>query len=136
MTDQMADDPLIAELAAIEKRSGTKLDDNSIGFLAQVRGSGLLQDDEWDQLKGFLRDALGFLAHSDKPESDGAICPDADPRNADWIRISRANRLAGYRLPIWAALWLWWLRTDSSTTFWKDVGKVAKQMGLDQIRAM
>ena len=72
---QMSDGPFIAELARIEKKSGTKLDDNSIGFLAQVRGNDLLQDDEWERIKGFLRDALGFLARSDKPESDGRDLP-------------------------------------------------------------
>jgi len=114
------------------------LDDNSIDFLARIRGNGLVQDDEWERLKDFLRDGLKYLRRPDKTESRGkrgeiVICPDADPRNADWIHISRANRLAGYRLPTWAALWLWWLRTDSSAAFWKDVGKIAKQMGFDRV---
>ena len=134
----MSDDPFIAELARTEKKSKRRLDDDSIGFLAQIRGNDLLQDDEWEQLKDFLRDALEYLRRPGKTEARGkrgeiVICPDADPRNADWIRINRANRLAGYRLPTWAALWLWWLRTDSSAAFWKDVGKIAKQMEFDRI---
>jgi hypothetical protein len=134
----MTDDAFVAELAKIEKKSRTKLDDHSIGFLARIRGVGLLQDDEWAKLKGFLRDALEYLRRGDKTLVRGkqnkiVLCLDADPRNADWIRIVRANNLAGYRLPTWAALWLWWLRTDSSTSFWKDVGRIAKQMGFDRM---
>jgi hypothetical protein len=131
----MTDDPFTAELARIEKSSKVKLDDNSLEFLARLRANELLQDDEWERLKGFLRDALQCLRSDDESEpedeDESVFCPDADPRNADWIRIVRANRLAGYKMPAWAALWR--LRTDSSAAFWKKVGKIAKQMGFERM---
>ncbi|NLE38038.1 MAG: hypothetical protein GX621_08440 [Pirellulaceae bacterium] len=135
---EMTDNVFVAELTAIEEEIGTRLDDDSIGFLAELRGNGLLQDDEWRRLKGFLRDALHYRREPEKTvdlDETGTltICPDADPRNADWIRVVRACRLAGYRLPTWAALWLWWLRTDSSAAFWKNVGKIAEQMGFERM---
>ena len=55
--------------------------------------------------------------------------PDADPRNADWLRISAACRLAKRSLPTWAALWLWRLRTDTSPRFWDAIGRVPEQLG-------
>ncbi len=63
-------------------------------------------------------------------DKSGALVIDADPRNADWIRIVRAQRLAGYRMPHWASLWLWWIGHDREEgTYWKQVGAVAKAMG-------
>ncbi len=116
-----------ADLTDIERREKVPLDDNSIPLLAALRANQLLTDDDWNRIKGFLRDALSFLSGPDKSTQhldDGTIviCPDADPRDADWLRIVRARRLAGYELPGWAALWLWWLRMDSSQQFWRDVG--------------
>jgi hypothetical protein len=105
----MTDESFITELAGIEKNSRAKLDDGSIGFLARPRGAGVLQDAEWERSKGFRREALDFLAPSNEPESKSkgsgsVLSMDADPRNADWFRIVRANRLAGCRLPTRAAL--------------------------------
>jgi len=134
----MTEEQFVAELAGIETDSRTKLDDDSIGFLARLRAAGILQEDEWEQVKGFLRDALDLIASRNETTSTGkrganALCIDADPRNADWLCIVRARKLSGFRLPQWAALWLWWLRTDFSDSFWKDVGEVARQMGFDCI---
>jgi hypothetical protein len=50
-------------------------------------------------------------------------------RNADWIRIVHAQRLAGYCMPEWASLWLWWIGNDrEGGNWWKKVGAVAKTM--------
>jgi hypothetical protein len=58
----------------------------------------LLTDDEWVQIKEFLKDALGYLASPNKTithTADGRtlIDPDADPRNANWLRIDAAHRV-------------------------------------------
>ena len=126
--------PFMAELSVIEEQSKTRLDDESIPLLARLRQRGVLQDKEWNCIQDYLRHALTFLARPDRnmtkdDEGNAICCADADPRNGDWIRVVRANRLAGYRLPTWAALWLWWLRTDSSEQFWYEVGQVAREMG-------
>ena len=127
-------DPVIAGLRVIEKESDVVLDDDSIGFLAEVRSANLLSDDEWNQIKQFLQEALQFIREQKTVrQTDGAVVMDldADPRNANWLRIDRANRLAGYVLPMWAALWLWWLRTDTSAAFWRDVGTTASKLGCE-----
>ena len=49
--------------------------------------------------------------------------------DADWLRISAANRLAKHCLSTWAALWLWRLRTDTSPAFWRAVGRAAERLG-------
>ena len=122
-----------ADLTDIERHEKVRLDDNSIPVLAALRANELLTDDDWIRIKGFLRDALTFLTGPDKPAQeldDGTIvvCPDADPRSADWPKIATATKLAGHELPSWAALWLWWLRTDSSHQFWRDVGSIAHEL--------
>jgi hypothetical protein len=129
---------LVSELSVIEFENRRILDDDSIRFVAEVRGRNLLTDDEWNQVKQFLKEALEFLSSRQTTvthTTDGKfiIDPDADPRNADWLRIHAACRLARRSLPMWAALWLWWLRTDTSPTFWRKVGKIAEQLGYPKI---
>jgi len=117
-----SDDPIQAELKSVEEQAGSSLDDDSIRLLAKVRRRHLVSDQEWERIKGFLRDALAFLSTPDRlqvEDEDGriAVCPDLDPRNANWLQLHAANRLAGRVLPMWAALWLWWLRVDTSSKF-------------------
>ena len=109
----------LSQLSHIEFENQRSLADNSLRLIAEVRSRNLLTDDEWNQVKTFLKEALTFLSGTQNTaahKADGSIVidPDADPRNADWIRISAACRLARHSLPNWAALWLWWLRTDTS----------------------
>lgn len=106
----MADEPLMAELADLQENSEARLDDGSIGLLARLRTAGVRSDGDWERITSFLRDALHYLAFSNKteakPEEGKALVNiDADPHDADWICIVRAYRLAGDRLPTWAALW-------------------------------
>ena len=113
---------LASELSMIEFENKRLLDDDSLRLIAEVRSRNLLTDDEWSQIKQFLRDALEFLSSPQKTvthAADGSVMlnPDADPRNADWLRISAACRLANRSLPTWAPLWFWWLRTDTSPLF-------------------
>lgn len=129
---------LASELSMIEFENRRLLDDDSLRLIAEVRSRNLLTDEEWSQIKQFLRDALEFLSSPQKTvahAADGSIVlnPDADPRNADWLRISAACRLANRSLPTWAALWFWWLRTDTSPLFWRRVGRIAEQLGYPQI---
>ena len=129
------------ELHGIERQECASLDDDSVRLLAELRSHGLLNDQEWDRIKEFHRDAVVWLrdeAESVVEETDEGILinADADPRGADWIRVVRANRLAGRQLPSWAALWLWWLKTDSSRTFWRGVGKVGAQLGYRRLEEL
>jgi hypothetical protein len=122
------------ELESIEQEMGLRLDDESVPLLEQVRAQSLLSDEEWKRLRCFVRESLQFLSEPNRTViRDGAgqlvFDTDADPRNADWIRIAAANRLAGYVLPMWAALWLWRLKTDTSKTFWRRVGEIASVLG-------
>ena len=50
-------------------------------------------------------------------------------------RVVRAQRLTGYRTPVWAALWLWRIGHDrEGRAFWKRVGQVAKEMGCPELK--
>jgi len=129
-----------SDLRAIEQELQMLLDDESVRLLEQIRAHGLLTGEEWDRVKGYLRNALHFLSNPNQTvtrHGDGKlqIDPDADPRNADWLRVAAANRLAGHILPAWAALWLWWLRTDSSAAFWRRVGEIADELGFQTYEA-
>jgi hypothetical protein len=118
------------DLTEIERREKMHLDDdNSIPILAALRAIGLLTDDDWNRIKGFLHQALK-QDNSLQELDDGKTiaCPDADLCNADWPKIVRARTLAGCKLPDWVALWLWWLRTDSSQQFWREVGRIAQEL--------
>src|SRR5262249_21347155 len=95
---------LVSELSAIEFENGRLLDDDSLRLIAEMRSRKLLTDDDWIQIKQFLREALEFLSGPEKTvthAADGRIVldPDADPRNADWLRVHAACRLANRTLP-------------------------------------
>jgi hypothetical protein len=130
-------EPLLSDLSFVEFENGHLLDDDSIRLIAELRGQNLLSNDEWLQIKQFLKEALAFLSGPDRASTrmrDGqlAIDPDADPRNADWLRIDAACRLSHRALPMWAALWLWRLRTDTSLAFWRRVGRIAGRLGYSE----
>ena len=125
---------LVFELSTIEFENRRLLDDKSIRLIAEVRSKNLLNDAEWIRMQKFLKEALEYLSNPDKTvtlTADGhaVLDPDADPRNADWLRIDAACRQAHRLLPMWAALWLWRLRTDPSPIFWRKVGQIAEQLG-------
>ena len=129
---------LVSELSVIEFENRRLLDDDSLRLIAEIRSRNLLTDDDWARIKEFLREALEFLSGQQKTvtyTADGRVVldPGADPRNADWLRIDAACRLANRALPMWAALWLWRLRTDTSPPFWRKVGRVAEQLGYSMI---
>src|SRR5262249_51321817 len=63
------------------------------------------------------------------PDGTHAINLDADPHNANWLRINAAQRLSGHRLPMWAAMWLRALGHDEEDDFWRQVGHVADTVG-------
>ena len=118
---------------------GRQLDDTSVAFVAHLRGEHILSDSDWVKVKQWLREAMEFLTGPDRTavrQPDGAILidPDADRRNAAWLRISAAQRQAGYRMPMWASLWLWWLRTDGSPEFWRAVGREASKLGMERYK--
>ena len=128
-----------ADLVEIEQEMKVCLDDKSIPLLAQLRAKNLLTKSNWKAIRSYLRRALASLAEQNqtsKINTDGTIFfeADSDPRDADWLRIVRAMDLAGYALPGWAALWLWWLRTDRSRKFWLEVGSVAHEMGYKPLK--
>jgi hypothetical protein len=124
---------LAEELSLIEFEIGRLLDDDSLGFMARLRARDILTQEEWSRIKQFLRLALESLSASKtakKYDSDGhlVIDPGTDPRNADWLQLDAAQRLAGRSLPSWAALWLWQLRASDSSVFWRKVGQVASEL--------
>ena len=103
---------LLSELSIIEMESQRLLDDDSCRLLAEAYSRGLMTDGEWAQIEQWLREALAFLSRPQRASTeiiDGKVFidADADPRNADWLRIDAAHRLSGHLLPNWAALWLW-----------------------------
>lgn len=106
----------------------------SIHFIAKVRENGILVDHEWQEVLKWLDYAMTCLREKKNEDKDVPLRIDDDPRNADWIRIVRAQRIAGYRMPHWAALWLWWIGYDREEgTFWIQVGAVAKFMEFQPI---
>ena len=126
----------LEELQSIERLATKPLDDASFVLLSRARVEGVLNDDDWQKVLERLRQALEFLGEPNKTlwkDQDGKLhCdPDADPRNADWIRIAAAHRLAGHYLPMWAALWLWQCRLDGSPEFWQEIGRVAGELGYE-----
>jgi hypothetical protein len=54
-TDEERLDRLLSELSIIEFENGRLLDDDSLRLIAEVRRRNLLTDDEWTQIKQFLR---------------------------------------------------------------------------------
>jgi hypothetical protein len=124
----------LSELSDIEFENQKLLDDDSLRLVAELRARRLLTDAEWSQIKQLLREALAFLSNPNRTVTRSAdrsivLDPDFDPRNADWLRIDAACRLAKHSLPTWAALWLWRLRTDTSPNFWHAVERVADKLG-------
>src|SRR6185295_17095231 len=121
-------------LTVITEQTGRVLDDPSVDLLGRLRDEGVLDDTDWARIRGWLPEALEFLAGPNetvtKDEKGHVVLNlDADPRNADWLRISAAFRKAGHRLPMWAAMWLWWLGHDRDDAFWRRIGSVAGELG-------
>ena len=101
----------LAELERIQFERGHILDDASAELVAVLHERGMIDEKEWAFIKSDFQEALEFLSMpnpTSRRDEDGHLVVnlDADPRNADWLRISAANRQAGRHLPAWAALWL------------------------------
>jgi hypothetical protein len=113
------------------------LDDDSWPFLLQLRTHNILTATDWARILGWLSDALAFLGESDDTTTIAAgevtIDLDADPRDAEWIGITRVYELTGHRIPGWAALWLLWLAHDRGATFWSAVGSAAKNAKYEKV---
>lgn len=127
------------ELADIIAPFGRDLDDTSVAFVARLRARRILTNSDWERVKAWLIEAMEFITGPERtaqrqPDGTTIIDPDADPRNADWLRIAAVHRQAGYRMPMWASLWLWWLRTDSSPEFWRAVGREAAKAGMERYK--
>jgi len=110
-----------------------ELDDQSAEFLARLRGSGALSDEDWQLILGKIPSALQFLAEPNATairDEHGRLLidPDADPRNANWIRLASAARKAQHHLPLWAAMWLWQVGHEQGASFWNQVARTAQQM--------
>ena len=52
------------ELSMVEFESGRLLDDQSLKLMATLRARNVLTEEEWAQIKAFLRKALEFLTAS------------------------------------------------------------------------
>ena len=85
------------ELADIMAPFGRELDDTSVPFISHLRAEHILSDSDWMKVKQWLREAMEFLTGRHRtamrqPDDTILIDPDADPRNANWLRISAAQR--------------------------------------------
>ncbi|NLB54387.1 MAG: hypothetical protein GX811_01225 [Lentisphaerae bacterium] len=120
------------ELQAVLCRYDHEIDEpDAIRFMAKVREKGLIDDGEWKNVLQGLDNAMVFLKEGVPKDKSGALIIDADPRNADWTRIVRAQRLAGYRMPHWASLWLWRMGYNREKgSWWKQIGTIAQEMEL------
>jgi hypothetical protein len=101
--------------------------------MSAARDHGLLTDSDWADVQEWLEHALRSIADAQTPQN-GAVCLDADVRNADWMKIVRARRITGHNIPSWAALWLWWLsfrHVDSD--YWRGVKKVCRERGVPEL---
>lgn len=124
----------VADLRGVMAPFKRELDDPSAEFLARLRGSGGLRDADWQQVLGKIPSALRFLAGpnptlTQNDRGQMVLDPDADPRNADWIRLAAAARKAQHHLPLWAAMWLWQVGHERGAGFWEVVARIAEQMG-------
>jgi hypothetical protein len=123
----------LADLRGVMARFKRELDDPSAEFLARIRADGVLSDANWRHILGEIPKALRFLS---KPKPTvtqdehglAVLNPDADPRNANWIRLASAARKAQHHLPLWAAMWLWQVGHSRETGFWDRVGRIAEEL--------
>jgi len=107
----------------------------SLELMARLRAAEVLNDEDWSKVLGCLNDTMAFLAVDDHESTGDIIDIDADPRNSAWLRILRTNKLTGYNLPHWAVLWLGSIGFErKGEPFWRSVGEVASEMGLERFR--
>jgi hypothetical protein len=118
------------ELQAVLGRYDHQFDEpDTISFIAKLRQKGIIKDTEWEQMLKWLDEAMRSLKKKMPEDENRNILIITGIRNADWIRIVHAQRLAGYCMPSWASLWLWWIGNDrEGGKWWKKVGAVAKTM--------
>jgi len=151
-----ADQPT-RELLEIVSRYTCEFDEPaSIWLMAHARAAGLISDDDWQQVREWLDDAMRSLTEAtagealespeevEQPEgeftatdadSDDSDCdldsPDDDARNADWPKVMQARRHSRHSLPSWAALWLWWIsRAEEDAAWWGRIGELAESLGV------
>jgi hypothetical protein len=119
------------ELRAVTDRYLVEFEQpESLTFIAEVRKAGILTDEEWKHVLRLLDSAMRIRRDEAPAETGAAISMDADPRNADWIRIVRAQRIARHYMPSWAAYWLWLIGGyREEARFWERVREVAQKMG-------
>jgi hypothetical protein len=122
-------DKALAELRSLEQRKRGKIDDESVPFLAYLRNGGLLNDEDWLALQAYMADTIVFLRQSAQKQG-GPIDVDGDPRNANWIQLVRIFRLTKHKLPGWATLWLRRLHPNTDAAFWRNVARLADELGL------
>jgi hypothetical protein len=120
----------------ISRRFKHKLDEPlSLQLMARLRVAGVLNDEDWSETLECLRNTMGSLVSERQASDEGIINIDADPRNRNWLRIVRIYRLAGYKLPSWAAMWLAQISVHhDESTFWRSVKKVASEMALEKFK--
>ena len=105
----------------------------SLDLLAALREQGMLRDDEWVEILSLVADWTPPASRRQARRDEIVI--DSDARNADWIKIVRARRLAGRMLPSWATLWVWYQYrdVDGVTNSWPAVGRIAASLGIEPL---
>lgn len=125
--------------AAKAQRGGKgELRDGSLLFLQRLRHGGVVTGSDWTTVNAWIHEARALHETLDRGVSRHAggrlsLNLDADPRNADWLKIVRVRRLTGYEIPGWAALWLWRLAQDRDASFWSRVGRTAMNARLKRL---
>lgn len=130
----------LADIQGVMAPIERALDDPSAEFLARLRAAGVLSEDDWQHVLGKIPSALQFLAApnptvTSDEHGQPVLDPDADPRNANWIRLAAAARRAKHDLPLWAAMWLWQVGHERGLSFWNGVARVAEAMGFPRHRS-
>jgi hypothetical protein len=123
----------LTDLRGVMARFKRELDDPSVEFLARIRAAGVLSNADWEHILGEIPKALRFLSKPNPTVTQDehghtVINPDADPRNANWLRLASAARKAQHHLPMWAAMWLWQVGHSREPGFWDGVGRIAEEL--------
>jgi len=121
----------LAELIALQRKRKMALDDNSLPLIAHLRENGVIGNEDWNEIKIMLGDALRFLGA--KSSKAAVLSLDADARNANWIKVVRIRRASGRELDAWAAIWLNRLYRDRNPAFWSRVGKLAAELNVARV---
>jgi len=128
------------ELSALETKCGQTLGDpESKEIIALLRSEGILDDEAWQEALAMYEATLCYLREPDTEDASEDSCHDwiinldADPCNANWIKIVGAWRKIGHKLPDWVSMWLWTLGYERKEEFWRRVALATRSHAKDDV---